>query len=171
MASMEMDLNKKDYNSATYKEYILGSAEVVGLMCLRVFTNSQSEYEALKPAAMSLGAAFQKVNFLRDIKQDHDILGRTYFPGIDMRDFKHTDKKDIEKDIEKDFKFAYQGIKKLRPKARLGVYVAYIYYQRLFAKIRRLPAEKIRDERVRVPDYMKLGLLFNSFIRYRLNII
>ena len=171
LASMEMDLYQKHHDEMSYKQYILGSAEVVGLMCLNIFTNSDKEYENLKPAAMKLGAAFQKVNFLRDINQDNKILGRTYFPGVDLAQFSIEDKKKIEEDIEADFKEAYEGIKKLRPKARLGVYVAYIYYQRLFKKIQKLSAEKITNERVRVADYKKIGLLFNSFIRYRLNII
>jgi phytoene/squalene synthetase len=171
LESMEMDLYQKQHNEMSYKQYILGSAEVVGLMCLKIFTNSDQEYKALKPAAMKLGAAFQKVNFLRDVNQDNEILGRTYFPGVDMAHFSLEDKKKIEEDIKADFKQAYEGIKKLRPKARLGVYVAYIYYMRLFNKIQNLSAEKVTSERIRVADYKKIGLLFNSFIRIRLNII
>ena len=168
--SMEMDLNKKDYSQKEYEKYILGSAEVVGLMCLKIFTNSEKEYESLKPAAMSLGSAFQKVNFLRDLKEDYHELGRVYFPGVDFDNFEN-EKSNIESDIEKDFDDALMGIRKLRPKAKLGVYAAYIYYRQLLFKIRSFDANSIQTARIRIPNYKKLLLTFESYLRFRLNII
>ena len=168
--SMEMDLNKKDYSQKEYEKYILGSAEVVGLMCLKIFTNSEKEYESLKPAAMSLGSAFQKVNFLRDLKEDYHELGRVYFPGVDFDNFEN-EKSKIESDIEKDFDDALMGIRKLRPKAKLGVYAAYIYYRQLLFKIRSFDANSIQTARIRIPNYKKLLLTFESYLRFRLNII
>jgi len=168
--SMEMDLNKKDYSQKEYEKYILGSAEVVGLMCLKIFTNSEKEYESLKPAAMSLGSAFQKVNFLRDLKEDYHELGRVYFPGVNFDNFEN-EKSKIESDIEKDFDDALMGIRKLRPKAKLGVYAAYIYYRQLLFKIRSFDANSIQTARIRIPNYKKLLLTFESYLRFRLNII
>jgi len=168
--SMEMDLNKKDFSQKEYEKYILGSAEVVGLMCLKIFTNSEKEYESLKPAAMSLGSAFQKVNFLRDLNEDYHELGRIYFPGVNFNEFEN-EKSKIEADIEKDFDDALDGIRKLRPKAKLGVYAAYIYYRQLLFKIRKFDAQSIQTARIRIPNHIKLLLTFESYLRFRLNII
>lgn len=170
--SMEMDLQKVDYNSELYNEYIYGSAEVVGLMCLQVFTNgNKEEYEELKPYAKKLGSAFQKVNFLRDLKDDYHILGRTYFPGIDMEVFNNCVKCEIEKDIEEEFKEALIGIKKLPVSARFGVYLAYRYYVSLFAKIKRTSAEKIVTERVRIPNGKKFSLMLRSYVQYKTTLL
>lgn len=170
--SMEMDLDKDNHSRMSYEEYILGSAEVVGLMCLRVFTEGNDEqYQHLKPAAMRLGAAFQKVNFLRDIKDDYEELGRTYFPGIDMNAFSCDDKRKIEREIEDDFKAALAGIKQLPDSSRFGVYVACVYYMRLFAKIKSLPPQNIRTQRIRIPNYKKIGLLFTSYFKHSLHLI
>lgn len=165
--SMEMDLNKHTHNSHSYQEYILGSAEVVGLMCLRVFTEGDSGlYERLKPAAMRLGAAFQKVNFLRDLRTDFQVLGRIYFPTVDMRNFSEADKVQIEREIEGDFEEALQGIRLLPMSSRFGVYVAYVYYRSLFAKIKSLPSSRIMQERVRIPNYQKMSLLAGSYLKH-----
>lgn len=170
LESMEMDLNKHQYSQLGYEKYILGSAEVVGLMCLRVFTNGdQSQYEALKPAAQKLGSAFQKVNFLRDIHADYADLGRTYFPEVDLRNFTESEKESIEKDIAEEFKLALEGIKNLPKTSRLGVYVAYIYYKNLLRRIENVPVERIMDERISVPNTKKLSLMFNSYLRNQLN--
>lgn len=170
LESMAMDLNQKVHNQESLDKYIYGSAEVVGLMCLKVFCNGdQKAYDALKAPARSLGAAFQKVNFLRDLKSDFDDRGRTYFPNIDFGHFSEADKKSIEADIEKDFQDAYIGIKKLPAKARFGVYSAYVYYLRLFKKIRSLPANTIKEQRIRIPNPVKIYLLIRSYIRIRLN--
>lgn len=170
--SMEMDLQQMDYNSDLYKEYILGSAEVVGLMCLQVFTEGNKEaYETLKPYAMKLGSAFQKVNFLRDLKEDYDVLGRTYFPNIDMRVFNNQIKSQIENEIEAEFKEALVGIKKLPSSSKFGVYLAYKYYLSLFKKIRNTPAEKIMNQRVRIPNGQKLSLAMSSYVQYRMAIL
>lgn len=170
--SMEMDLQQVDYNSDLYKEYILGSAEVVGLMCLQVFTEGNKEaYESLKPYAMKLGSAFQKVNFLRDLKEDYDVLGRTYFPNIDMRVFNNQIKSQIENEIEAEFKEALVGIKKLPSSSKFGVYLAYKYYLSLFKKIRNTPAEKIMNQRVRIPNGQKLSLAMSSYVQYRMAIL
>ena len=173
LRSMEMDLTKKVYETADeYKEYILGSADVVGLMCLRVFCEGNEEkYQELKPRAMRLGSAFQKINFLRDLKADHYGLGRTYFPGVNMDQFNDTEKKKIEVDIQKDFEEALIGIKQLPKGAKFGVYVAYVYFYALLKKIRRLPAERILNERVRISDPAKYMLLFSSLLRYRLGFL
>ncbi len=173
LRSMEMDLTKKVYETADeYKEYILGSADVVGLMCLRVFCEGNEEkYQELKPRAMRLGSAFQKINFLRDLKADHFGLGRTYFPGVNMDQFDDTEKKKIEDDIQKDFDEALIGIKQLPKGAKFGVYVAYVYFYALLKKIRRLPAERILNERVRISDPAKYMLLFSSLLRYRLGFL
>lgn len=170
--SMEMDLQQMDYNSDLYKEYILGSAEVVGLMCLHVFTEGNKEaFETLKPYAMKLGSAFQKVNFLRDLKEDYDVLGRTYFPNIDMKVFNNKIKSQIENEIEAEFNEALVGIKKLPSSSKFGVYLAYKYYLSLFKKIRNTPAEKIMNQRVRIPNGQKLSLAMSSYVQYRMAIL
>ncbi len=172
LKSMEMDLEKKNYDADNYKNYILGSAEVVGLMCLRVFVNGDKQlYEKLKPFAMSLGAAFQKVNFLRDAKADFELLGRIYFPNIDLNSFDSAGKKNIEIDIEKDFTHALSGIKQLPAQSRMGVYLAYYYYRSLFKKIKEVPPHKILNERIRIPNVQKFGLMFQCLIRHQLNIL
>ncbi|PKR82167.1 phytoene synthase [Brumimicrobium salinarum] len=170
--SMEMDLEQNEYTQEDYELYILGSAEVVGLMCLKVFLNGdESEYERLKPEAMSLGSAFQKINFLRDLQADFNELDRTYFPGVDMSKFNDTIKKEIEEDIEKDFSKGLEGIKKLPKKARFGTYMAYIYYYKLFLKIKNTRAESILLERVRIPNNKKYMLFVSSLVRHKLNLI
>jgi phytoene/squalene synthetase len=170
--SMEMDLSDHVYDKLTYDKYILGSAEVVGLMCLKIFVEgSSSEYERLKPFAMKLGSAFQKINFLRDLKADYQELGRTYFPGINMDEFNATVKKEIEADIEVDFKLGLEGIKMLPHKARFGVYMAYKYYFKLFKKIKQTQAEVILTERVRIPNRRKFRILLTSFLRHNLNLL
>jgi 15-cis-phytoene synthase len=170
--SMEMDLLQIEYNEEGYNEYIYGSAEVVGLMCLRVFCEGNNErYLHLKSSARSLGAAFQKVNFLRDIKSDFIERGRTYFPGVDFTHFTAADKKLIEADIQNDFDAARIGILQLPEGARAGVYLAYVYYLRLFSKIKSLPASKIMNERVRVPDTQKIVLLTKTYFQHKLSLI
>lgn len=170
--SMEMDLKQIDYNSDLYKEYIVGSAEVVGLMCLHVFVKGDKEsFEDLKPYAMKLGSAFQKVNFLRDLKDDYHLLGRTYFPSIDMHIFNNRIKGEIEQEIEAEFKEALIGIKELPSSARFGVYLAYKYYLSLLRKIKDTPAEKILNQRVRIPNSQKLSLAMRSYLQYKMAII
>lgn len=172
LKSMEMDLDKQEYNQDKFEEYILGSAEVVGLMCLKIFCAfGDADYEKLKPNAMSLGAAFQKVNFLRDLKADYENLGRSYFPGIDLSKFDDSSKGSIEKSIEDDFKHAYLGIKQLPAAARFGVYMAYVYYLQLFKKIRNTPSSRVMQARIRIPNQKKFSLLCTSYIRYRFNLI
>jgi phytoene synthase len=172
LKSMEMDLHDHIYEKKLYEEYILGSAEVVGLMCLHVFVNGNSNlFEQLKPSAMKLGAAFQKVNFLRDIKADKETLGRSYFPDVDLNNFTQEQKEKIELEIENDFAQALQGIKQLPPVARKGVYLAYYYYYVLFKKIKRLPASQILKERVRIPNSQKLALMLTSSIRHSLQLL
>lgn len=172
LKSMEMDLDKKGYDQKNYQAYILGSAEVVGLMCLRVFVNGNNElYSKLKPYAMSLGAAFQKVNFLRDAKDDYEILGRVYFPGIDINSLQQEGKEEIEKDIEQDFQKALIGIKQLPAESRMGVYLAYFYYRRLFTKIKSIPPQRVLRERIRIPNLQKFGLMFQCMIRHQLNLL
>lgn len=167
--SMEMDLQQLSYNSDLYKEYILGSAEVVGLMCLQVFVEGDKEaYERLKPYAMKLGSAFQKVNFLRDLKDDYQTLGRTYFPHISMNLFTNDIKRQIENEIAQEFQEALIGIKKLPPSSRFGVYLAYSYYVSLFKKIRNTPAEQIMNRRIRIPNGHKLSLAMSSYVRYKM---
>ncbi|SFG80614.1 phytoene/squalene synthase family protein [Pedobacter insulae] len=166
--SMEMDLNKIDYNSDLYNEYINGSAEVVGLMCLQVFTaGDKKEYEILKPYAMILGSAFQKVNFLRDLKDDYQLLGRTYFPNIQMHLFDSVTKREIEDEIEDEFKEALKGIKLLPSSSKFGVYLAYKYYLSLFKKIKSTSAEKILNNRIRIPNTQKFSVMVRSYIRYK----
>ena len=166
--SMEMDLQEIDYNSDLYKEYIFGSAEVVGLMCLQVFTEgNKSKYEELKPFAMKLGSAFQKINFLRDLKDDYHILGRTYFPNIEMGIFDNSVKFQIEQEIENEFKEALIGIKLLPASSKFGVYLAYKYYWSLFQKIRRKSSVEILNNRVRVPNSEKVFVALKSYLRYK----
>ena len=170
--SMELDLGKHTYDRAGYETYIYGSAEVVGLMCLYIFCEgNQAQYDALKPAAKSLGSAFQKVNFLRDVKADFEGLDRMYFPDCDFANFTHADKLAIEQDIQKDFDEAYAGILNLPIKARFGVYVAYKYYLSLFKKIQRLEPSHILESRIRIPDYGKAFILAKAGIRSQLNIL
>lgn len=170
--SMEMDLHQKDHDPESFKEYILGSAEVVGLMCLHVFVEGDQErFEDLKPAAMSLGSAFQKVNFLRDLNADKNQLGRSYFPGLDVFHLNEHTKNQIIRDIEADFKHAYQGIKELPREARFGVYVAYIYYLSLLRKIRRTHSSEILNKRVRIPNSEKYRLLLSSAVRHAFNLL
>ena len=167
--SMEMDLNKVDYNSESYKEYIYGSAEVVGLMCLQVFTEGdRKQYEELKPFAMKLGSAFQKINFLRDLKQDYHTLGRTYFPNLDMTAFNNTIKSQIENEIHTEFREALLGIKKLPGSAKFGVYLAYKYYLSLFAKIRKKSSEEILEHRIRISNAHKALVALKSYLRYKI---
>jgi phytoene synthase len=171
--SMEMDLNPDYvYDNSLYSEYIDGSAEVVGLMCLKVFLQGDDQkYLELEPYARALGAAFQKINFLRDFKQDYEQLGRVYFPGVDFTAFDNEQKQGIEEDIAKDFALAYEGILKLPKKARFGVYMAYVYYFGLFKKIRSLDASAILKERIRIPDNKKYSLLLRSYVRHSLNLL
>lgn len=170
LQSMQMDLEKINYTSVKYDQYILGSAEVVGLMCLQVFTeNDDKMYKELKPYAMKLGAAFQKVNFLRDMKDDYELLGRTYFPNVDISNFNITVKKQIEIEIEDDFKIALKGIKKLPRGCKGGVYLAYVYYQSLFNKIKKLPAQRVLTERIRINNGKKIGLMINSLFQNKMN--
>jgi len=172
LKSMEMDLEKKEYTEEGYKEYILGSAEVVGLMCLRVFTEGNNTlYQELKPYAMALGSAFQKINFLRDLNADYVGMGRMYFPNLNMSELNEKVKEEIEIDIEVDFDKGLQGIKKLPKKARLGVYVAYIYYRTLFNKIKKVNSQKILEERIRIPNPQKVMLFAGSYVRNRLNML
>ena len=170
--SMEMDLERTQYNHKLYNEYIYGSAEVVGLMCLYVFVEGDKKmFEALRPSARALGAAFQKVNFLRDLKADYNQLDRTYFPGLDFSNFTERQKLEIEEDIQKDFNDAYAGIMQLPVKARFGVYVAYKYYLSLFRKIKRLQPATIMHQRVRIPDYHKVMILLRAGVRNQLNMM
>lgn len=171
LKSMEMDLEDQKYDREKFEEYILGSAEVVGLMCLKVFIDGDEEkYQLLKPYAMRLGAAFQKINFLRDLKTDHQKLGRSYFPNIDLSNFTKDDKKRIEEEIAEDFREALKGIRMLPKSVRLGVYIAYVYYTQLFKKIRKSSPGVLLKHRVRVPNSEKYSLLFSSFLRNQLNL-
>jgi len=170
--SMEMDLSNTTYISTGYKKYIYGSAEVVGLMCLYIFCEgNKSMYEKLKPGARSLGAAFQKVNFLRDVKADYHELNRTYFPGVDFNNFTSSMKHQIEQDIAKDFSDAYHAIVHLPVKARFGVYVAYKYYLSLFRKIRKTKPDNILDQRIRIPNYGKVYIVAKAGLRRQLNLL
>jgi phytoene synthase len=172
LTSMKMDLDKTAYDDNGYKTYIYGSAEVVGLMCLRIFCENNTElYNQLIPKARSLGSAFQKINFLRDIKSDYEDRGRTYFPQVDFANFTEADKQLIETDIKRDFDDALEGIKQLPKGSRLGVYVAYIYYLQLFKKISATPARTIIQKRIRVSDTQKLGLYFKAMLHQKLNVI
>lgn len=170
--SMEMDLTHKNYDLLNFKQYIFGSAEVVGLMCLKVFVNGDiQKYEELKGYAMSLGAAFQKINFLRDLRADYQEMGRTYFPYLDFNTFNDKIKSEIEQDIEKDFKHAYEGIMKLDKSARFGVYIAYVYYYSLFKKIKRMSFEHIMNQRVRIPNSKKYFLLISAYMKNNFNLL
>ncbi|MFO0321312.1 MAG: phytoene/squalene synthase family protein [Bacteroidota bacterium] len=170
--SMEMDLHKKSYDDAAYKEYILGSAEVVGLMCLKVFVKGNQElYVNLTPYAMSLGSAFQKINFLRDLHADYLGMGRVYFPNIEFNALNPQTKSALEADIELDFNKGLEGIKLLPKDSRFGVYVAYIYYKKLFYKIKSLHPERIMDERIRIPNSQKMVLFASSYVRHSLNLL
>jgi len=172
LKSMRMDLYKQDYNAKEYDEYILGSAEVVGLMCLSVFLRgNSSEYQRLKPYAMKLGSAFQKINFLRDLHMDYKGLGRTYFPGVNVEHFDEKVKKEIEADIQKDFEMGYEGIKQLPRDSRLGVFVAYVYYYKLFRKIKQIPVQSILSTRVRISNKRKAALFAGSYVRHSLNLL
>lgn len=170
LKSMEMDLHPLNYDNRTYDEYIYGSAEVVGLMCLRVFCEGdRALFDQLKEPARKLGAAFQKVNFLRDLRSDFEERGRVYFPGVDFGKFNCSDKKAIEEEIHADFDAALDGIRHLPKGTRLGVYVAYRYYTQLFAKIKKAPANRVAKERIRVSDQKKIMLLFSSAVQNQFN--
>ncbi|CAA0242400.1 phytoene/squalene synthase family protein [Tenacibaculum maritimum] len=174
LKSMKADLYKTEYKTeAEYKAYIYGSADVVGLMCLKVFVNGNlQKYEALKDAAMRLGSAFQKVNFLRDLKDDFETLNRSYFPNINLKELDAQSKEVIIKDIETDFEYAFQhGILKLPVEAKFGVYMAYRYYKRLLKKLKSVPSSKIMSTRVRISNPMKINLLARSYVKYKLNLI
>lgn len=171
-ASMEMDLANTVYNNDGYQQYIYGSAEVVGLMCLHIFCEGNADkYEKLKPAAQSLGAAFQKVNFLRDVKADYNGLNRMYFPGCDFKNFTETEKRKIEADIQHDFNNAFSGILHLPIKARFGVYVAHKYYLSLFRKIRKVKPARILEERIRIPNYSKALIILRAGVKNQLKLI
>lgn len=170
--SMEFDLDRKQYDLDGYKEYIYGSAEVVGLMCLYVFCDGNVEqYTKLKPYAQALGSAFQKVNFLRDMKADFQQLSRTYFPGVDFNNFTAQSKKQVEDDIAADFSMAYEGITQLPMKARFGVYVAYKYYLSLFRKIKQSKPQVLLEDRIRIPNYSKAFILVRAGLRSQLNML
>lgn len=172
LTSMKMDLVDQFYDRESYEYYILGSAEVVGLMCLQVFVEGNTEqYEALKPSAMKLGAAFQKVNFLRDMAADYELLGRTYFPGLDFEQLDDEHKSRLEKEIVDDFAEAYKGILRLPKSARFGVYLAYRYYRRLFRKIQMMPASTIKSQRVRISNSSKVALLARSYVKHSFNLL
>lgn len=169
LKSMEMDLEEREYTRESFDTYVLGSAEVVGLMCLHVFCQRDEQvFQKLKPYAMKLGAAFQKVNFLRDLKDDYEVLGRNYFPSVDFKEFEASKKIEIEKEIEQDLKEALIGIKMLPPCCKGGVYLAYVYYISLFRKIKKLPVSRIMEERVRINNTHKFGLMLNSFVQYKM---
>lgn len=173
MKSMRLDLTKSQYlTDEEYKEYIYGSADVVGLMCLTVFVKGDKErYETLKESAMSLGSAFQKVNFLRDLKADFEGLSRTYFPDTNLLDLDEESKQRIIKEIEGDFEKGLAGIHQLPIEAKFGVYAAYRYYKKLLTKLKRVPSSEIKNSRIRVPDHVKVSLLARSYVKYRLNLI
>jgi phytoene synthase len=172
LTSMKLDLKKSEYTDTEYNEYIYGSADVVGLMCLKVFVKgNQEEYDSLEESAMKLGSAFQKVNFLRDLKDDYEELNRSYFPNIDVKNLNNESKKMIIQEIEEDFKNALIGIKKLPKDAKFGVYTAYIYYLSLLKKLKRTPAEEIIKTRIRISNTFKMLLLIKSFITYKAKLI
>ena len=173
MDSMRLDLHKSTYLSAEeYKAYIYGSADVVGLMCLKVFVKGDVlKYESLKDSAMSLGSAFQKVNFLRDLKADYEDLSRTYFPNTDLSKLDEVSKQEIISDIENDFTLGLQGIKQLPIEAKFGVFMAYRYYNQLLKKLKKTPALEIKSTRIRVPNYKKVELLTRSYVKYQLNLM
>ena len=170
--SMEMDLNPITYDESQYEKYILGSAQVVGLMCLKVFlSGNEIQYNELKPHAMSLGSAFQKINFLRDINADFNNLGRTYFPGVDMNNFSIDDKVNIESDIQKDFAHALIGVKKLPKSSRAGVYLTYVYYYKLFQKIQSISYSKILSLRIRINNFKKMYLVLGTLLKSKFGLI
>jgi len=172
LKSMEMDLYEDSYDQQSYETYIYGSAEVVGLMCLRIFCEGDdSNYQKLLPYAKSLGSAFQKVNFLRDIKSDFQDRGRVYFPNVDFSQFDKIKKQAIETDIQRDFDHAMIGVKMLPNGARMGVYLAYVYYIQLFRKIKKLPPSNVMHVRVRIPDFNKMLLLVKSYVKHHANAI
>ncbi len=173
MKSMRMDLTKKDYKTQEeYKEYIYGSADVVGLMCLRVFVKGDDQqYEDLKDSAMALGSAFQKVNFLRDLKADYEDLSRSYFPNTNLLELDEQSKTRIVQEIKDDFAMGFEGIVKLPPEAKFGVYTAYKYYYKLLQKLQKTPSLQIKHTRIRVPNYQKFGLLAKSYVNYKLNLV
>ena len=173
LKSMRLDLHKSTYlTQEEYKEYIYGSADVVGLMCLKVFVNgNQEKYHELRESAMSLGSAFQKVNFLRDLKADYEDLSRSYFPDTNLDALDEVSKQKIIAEIEADFEKGLQGISKLPAEAKFGVYTAYIYYSKLLTKLKKVPSLEIKNKRISVPNYQKAGLLAKSYISYRLNIL
>jgi phytoene/squalene synthetase len=173
LKSMRLDLDKKKYlNKSEFDEYIYGSADVVGLMCLKVFVEGNEEmYNKLCEPAMALGSAFQKVNFLRDLKADHESLNRSYFPNLNIENFDEKSKTKILKEIENDFSNALKGILDLPDSARFGVYTAYKYYLKLLKKLKKTPPLKIKSTRIRVPNYEKMNVLARSYVRYRLNML
>jgi len=172
LESMQMDLEKVHYTRENYQQYILGSAEVVGLMCLHVFVEGdRTRYEELKPYAMKLGSAFQKVNFLRDIKDDYYLLGRSYFPGVDLTDFNGQAKSQIEEEIENEFKTALIGIRMLPQTSKGGVYLAYVYYRSLFNKIKKMPAQQVLSARIRINNGQKFGLMLNSLLECKMKMV
>ncbi len=172
LKSMEMDLTQTQYDQHAFEEYILGSAQVVGLMCLRVFCKrNDAMYQRLKPNAMHLGAAFQKINFLRDLKADFQDMGRSYFPGIDLSRFNEDSKREIEENIDTDFKAGYEGIKQLPKGVRLGMYVAYVYYYALFKKIKNTPPDRVMNNRIRIRNRHKLSILAFSYVKHQLKLI
>lgn len=173
LKSMKLDLIKSNYNTQTeYEDYIYGSADVVGLMCLKVFVKGNNQkYEQLKNEAMRLGSAFQKVNFLRDLKDDNLVLNRNYFPGVNLNSFDENAKTAIINEIEEDFRVAYQGIVKLPIEAKFGVYTAFIYYKKLLKKLKNTPCSEIGNSRIRVSNYTKAGLLAQSFVTYKLKLV
>lgn len=173
MRSMRWDLDKKVYTTeADYKAYIYGSADVVGLMCLKVFVKGdQNKYDELKPAAMALGSAFQKVNFLRDLKDDFQELNRTYFPSVNFNQFDEKSKRAIINEIEQDFAIALVGIFKLPMEAQFGVYTAYKYYTKLLKKLKNTAPNHIQNQRIRVPNYQKMGVFASSYLKYRFNLL
>ncbi len=173
MKSMRLDLSKKEYiTEPEYQDYIYGSADVVGLMCLKVFVKGDMEkYEALKESAMHLGSAFQKVNFLRDLKEDFEELSRTYFPNTNLEALDENSKQRIIEEIEEDFRKGYEGILLLPAEAKFGVFMAYRYYKRLLKKLQKTPAIEIKNTRIRVPNYEKFGLLTRSYVKYQLKLV
>jgi phytoene/squalene synthetase len=173
MKSMKLDLHKSEYKTTEeYQEYIYGSADVVGLMCLKVFVNgNDAKFDELKESAMRLGSAFQKVNFLRDLKADYEELNRTYFPNTDLSQLDEASKQIIIAEIEADFEAGFEGIRKLPIEAKFGVYTAYVYYKKLLSKLKKTPSLAIKNTRIRVPDYQKVGLLAKCYINYRFKTI
>jgi phytoene/squalene synthetase len=173
MNSMRLDLHKSEYKTiAEYNEYIYGSADVVGLMCLKVFVNgNDTKFQELEHSAMRLGSAFQKVNFLRDLKADYEDLNRTYFPNTDLSQLDEHSKNEIIKEIESDFAAGFEGILKLPIEAKFGVYTAFVYYKKLLSKLKKTPSTEIKNTRIRVPDYQKFGLMAKCYVNYRLNLL